>query len=87
MSPVSEYDFVSKLEACLEPTNMDDYMFKSHVQNCKNVVESTSYLEILNYSDPSYNCVEEHPLTDDEFENFLNRRVRRLDLRPRWTTS
>ncbi|KAB5523057.1 hypothetical protein GE09DRAFT_976810 [Coniochaeta sp. 2T2.1] len=53
---------------------MDDYMFKSHVESCKNVVEATSYLEILNYSNPSYNCVEEHPLTDDEFENFLHRR-------------
>lgn len=29
---------------------MDDYMFKSHVYNCKNVVENTTYLEILNYS-------------------------------------
>ncbi|KAJ9161560.1 Magnesium transport protein CorA [Coniochaeta hoffmannii] len=53
---------------------MDDYMFKSHVQNCRNVAEATSYLEILNYSDPAYNCLEEHPLTDDEFENFLHRR-------------
>jgi hypothetical protein len=29
---------------------MDDYMFKNHVQGCKNVVENTSYLEIFNYS-------------------------------------
>jgi hypothetical protein len=29
---------------------MDDYMFKNHVDGCKNVVENTSYLEILNYS-------------------------------------
>lgn len=26
--------------------------------------------------DPSLNYIEEHPLTADEFENFLNRRVR-----------
>ncbi|KAL1835536.1 hypothetical protein VTK73DRAFT_5547 [Phialemonium thermophilum] len=53
---------------------MDDYMFRKHVQNCKNVVEATSYLEIFNYSDPSYNSIEQHPLTPDEFENFLHRR-------------
>jgi len=29
---------------------MDDYLFETHVWNCKNVVEATSYLEILNYS-------------------------------------
>ncbi len=29
---------------------MDDYMFRSHVTNCKVVREATSYLEILNYS-------------------------------------
>ena len=29
---------------------MDDYMFRSHVEGCKNVIESTSYLEILNYT-------------------------------------
>lgn len=29
---------------------MDDYMFKNHVDGSKNVVENTSYLEILNYS-------------------------------------
>ncbi len=50
MSPVAEHDFGSALEVYLKPTTMDDYMFKSHVQSCKNVVENTSYLEILNYS-------------------------------------
>ncbi len=29
---------------------MDDYMFRAHVKSCRNVVEKTSYLEILNYS-------------------------------------
>ncbi|CAN8097043.1 unnamed protein product [Discula destructiva] len=53
---------------------MDDYFFKDYVRACRNVVESTSYLEIFNYSDPAYNTVEEHPLTMDEFENFLHRR-------------
>ncbi|TPX17339.1 uncharacterized protein E0L32_012194 [Thyridium curvatum] len=53
---------------------MDDYMFQFHVRSCKNVEEKTSYLEIFNYSDASLNSIEEHPLTDDEFENFLHRR-------------
>jgi hypothetical protein len=29
---------------------MDDYMFRHHVKNAKNVAEQTSYIEILNYS-------------------------------------
>lgn len=29
---------------------MDDYFFKEYVRACRNVVESTSYLEIFNYS-------------------------------------
>ncbi|CRK34758.1 hypothetical protein VD0004_g8491 [Verticillium dahliae] len=53
---------------------MDDYMFKFFVDECKEVHEATSYLEVLNYSDTFYNCVEEHPLTSDEFENYLNER-------------
>ncbi|KAK7740571.1 hypothetical protein SLS53_005416 [Cytospora paraplurivora] len=53
---------------------MDDYFFKGHVKGCKNVVEDTSYLEIFNYSDPKYNSVEQHPLTMDEFDNFLQRK-------------
>jgi hypothetical protein len=85
---------------------MDDYMFRYHVNECRQVTEATSYLEILNYSvrhhlfavyllapsrvlrsasdaiayilhqDSFYNTCEEHPLTSDEFENFLHRRVR-----------
>lgn len=55
---------------------MDDYFFQHYVRACRNVSEATSYLEIFNYSDSSLNSVEEHPLTMDEFENFLNRRVR-----------
>ena len=52
MSPIAEHDFgrAKQFDAGLKLTTMDDYMFKSHVQSCKNVVEATSYLEILNYS-------------------------------------
>ncbi|KAI6091125.1 hypothetical protein F4821DRAFT_255409 [Hypoxylon rubiginosum] len=52
---------------------MDDYMFRQHIEDCQTVEEKTTYLEIFNYSDPVHNSCEEHPLTDDEFENFLNR--------------
>lgn len=40
-------------EALLPPpfeVTMDDYFFKEYVNACRNVVESTSYLEIFNYS-------------------------------------
>ncbi len=30
--------------------DMDDYLFSKYVRDCRNVVEQTSYLEILNYS-------------------------------------
>ncbi|KAL2074460.1 hypothetical protein VTL71DRAFT_8238 [Oculimacula yallundae] len=53
---------------------MDDYMFKANVDRCRNVSEATTYLELFSYSDPSLNTVEEHPLTPDEFENYLNQR-------------
>ena len=48
-SPPQVHDsLVDKLDALAAA--MDDYMFRSHVESCKNVIESTSYLEILNYS-------------------------------------
>ncbi|KAJ3942496.1 uncharacterized protein N0V96_007997 [Colletotrichum fioriniae] len=53
---------------------MDDYMFREHVSKCRQVSEATHYVEILNYSDAFYNSCEEHPLTMDEFDNFLHRR-------------
>ncbi|TVY88557.1 hypothetical protein LAWI1_G005732 [Lachnellula willkommii] len=53
---------------------MDDYMFQANVDRCKAVQEATTYLEIFTYTDPSLNTVEEHPLTPDEFDNFLHRR-------------
>ncbi|GAP87538.1 putative Mg2+ transporter -like Zinc transport protein [Rosellinia necatrix] len=53
---------------------MDDYLFDSNVNACKVVHEKTHYLEIFNYSDASLNSSEDHPLTPDEFENFLDRR-------------
>ncbi|SPO01163.1 uncharacterized protein DNG_03910 [Cephalotrichum gorgonifer] len=53
---------------------MDDYMFDEHVALSEYFREETHYLEILNYSDPSYNTCEEHILSDDEFDNFIYRR-------------
>jgi len=29
---------------------MDDYLFHTNVESCRQVAEQTSYLEILNYS-------------------------------------
>ncbi|KJZ74094.1 hypothetical protein HIM_06543 [Hirsutella minnesotensis 3608] len=54
-------------------TDMDDYMFRHYVDECRVVDEATSYLEIFNYSDPFYNSCEEHPLTSEDFDNFLRR--------------
>ncbi|AEO57656.1 hypothetical protein MYCTH_2304073 [Thermothelomyces thermophilus ATCC 42464] len=57
---------------------MDDYMFRSYVTQFKYVHEETSYLEIFNYTDPSFNTCEEHRFRSDElqdeFGNFLHRR-------------
>ncbi|KAI1168646.1 hypothetical protein F5B18DRAFT_595945 [Nemania serpens] len=53
---------------------MDDYLFDSNVKACAVVQEKSHYIEVFNYSDASYNSCEDHPLTDDEFENFLSRR-------------
>ncbi|KAJ6788656.1 hypothetical protein PWT90_04965 [Aphanocladium album] len=53
---------------------MEDYLFRTYVQECRVVEEETKYVEIFNYSDPFHNSCEEHPLTPDEFENFLHRR-------------
>ncbi|KAE8448143.1 hypothetical protein EG329_009747 [Mollisiaceae sp. DMI_Dod_QoI] len=49
-------------------------MFKANVDRCTVVYEPTRYLEIVSYSDPTLNTVEEHSLTPDEFNNFLHRR-------------
>lgn len=49
-------------------------MFEANVGRCRYVPEATSYLEIFSYSDPALDTNEEHPLTADEFENFLHRR-------------
>ncbi|KAI6781073.1 uncharacterized protein J7T54_003240 [Emericellopsis cladophorae] len=53
---------------------MDDHIFDYLLDECRDVSEATSYVEILNYSDPKWNTCEQHALTLDEFENFLHRR-------------
>ncbi|KAI1435791.1 hypothetical protein GGR50DRAFT_654880 [Xylaria sp. CBS 124048] len=53
---------------------MDSHLFDVHVGACNVVPERTHYLEIFNYSDESLNSCEDHPLTPDEFDNFLDRR-------------
>ncbi|KAI1466992.1 uncharacterized protein F4812DRAFT_430692 [Daldinia caldariorum] len=52
--------------------DMDNYLFRWHLDQCKSVEEKTTYLEIFNYTDPAYNSCEDHSLlTEDDFENFL----------------
>ncbi|KAI1151374.1 hypothetical protein F4825DRAFT_462610 [Nemania diffusa] len=53
---------------------MDDYLFNSNVKDSRVVSEKTHYLEAFNYSDSSFDSCEIHPLTSDEFQNFLDRR-------------
>ncbi|PKS10220.1 hypothetical protein jhhlp_001970 [Lomentospora prolificans] len=53
---------------------MDDYLFDQFVSQCKFYLEDTHYLEILNYSVTTYNTCEQHPLSSDEFDNFIYRR-------------
>lgn len=38
------------------------------------------------YQDPTLNTIEDHPLTSDEFENFLNRRVCTNRCLLKWST-
>ncbi|KAJ1335126.1 hypothetical protein MN608_01861 [Microdochium nivale] len=52
---------------------MDDFMFHTEVRACTYVPEATSYLEIFIYSDDTIEC-EQHPLTDEDFDNFLHRK-------------
>ncbi|KAF5644608.1 magnesium transport transmembrane region [Fusarium tjaetaba] len=53
---------------------MEDYLFRHYVDQCRVVKEETSYIQVFNYSDPFYDVCEEHPLPDDEFDNFLHQR-------------
>ncbi|KAF5232402.1 hypothetical protein FANTH_13021 [Fusarium anthophilum] len=53
---------------------MEDYLFRHYVDQCRVVKEETSYIQVFNYSDPFYDICEEHPLPDDEFDNFLHQR-------------
>ncbi|KAG9236012.1 hypothetical protein BJ875DRAFT_533823 [Amylocarpus encephaloides] len=53
---------------------MDDYMFEVHLNRCKSIKEETTYLEIFSYSDQSFNTIQENPLTDDEFNDYLDQK-------------
>lgn len=46
----TEADAAAAAAAPAPEATMDDYFFKDFVRGCRNVVESTSYLEIFNYS-------------------------------------
>lgn len=49
--------------------DMDDYFFQNFVRGCRNVSESTSYLEVFNYSvrGSSCSCACSALLPDDNF--------------------
>ncbi|EAA33854.2 hypothetical protein GE21DRAFT_4222 [Neurospora crassa] len=57
---------------------MDQYLFQTYLDQCSFVEETTSWIEIFNYSDESLNTIEEHRFGPDErrveFHNFLRRR-------------
>ncbi|KAI0011804.1 hypothetical protein F4779DRAFT_158639 [Xylariaceae sp. FL0662B] len=54
---------------------MDDYLFRYNVEQCATVEEKTSYVQILNYSDPALNICEEYSISmADDFDNFLHGR-------------
>ncbi|KUJ10899.1 uncharacterized protein LY89DRAFT_626482 [Mollisia scopiformis] len=53
-----------------------DYIFKANVDRCKTITETSTYLEIFLYSDPDYNTVEEDPLLEAEFDDFLHAKGR-----------
>ncbi|KAI0007500.1 hypothetical protein F4779DRAFT_619488 [Xylariaceae sp. FL0662B] len=52
---------------------MDRLFFKEALSQCAVVHETTSYLEILSYSDSEYNTIEEHPLKKEDFDAFIHR--------------
>ncbi|KAI1084613.1 hypothetical protein F5B20DRAFT_568012 [Whalleya microplaca] len=53
---------------------MERLFFEETLKSCRVVPEVTRYLEILSYSDPAYDTIEEHPLDEMDFETFVHRK-------------
>ncbi|TVY92849.1 hypothetical protein LAWI1_G000657 [Lachnellula willkommii] len=53
---------------------MENLVFKTTLNRCRQVQEATTYFEMFCYSDPTMDTVEEHPLTTDKFDIFLDRK-------------
>ncbi|KAF4973307.1 hypothetical protein FSARC_382 [Fusarium sarcochroum] len=54
---------------------MDEFLFQTNLESHKVSEEAKSYLELLNYSDPTLNTYDRHLLSSaDDFNNFLIRR-------------
>ncbi|RYO84304.1 hypothetical protein DL763_007512 [Monosporascus cannonballus] len=53
---------------------MDEFLFNEQLGLSRIIPEATHYLEILNYSHPDMNRSEWHPLSSEDFDNFLARK-------------
>ncbi|KAI0513145.1 hypothetical protein F5B22DRAFT_612421 [Xylaria bambusicola] len=53
---------------------MDEYLFSEHLARLTAIPEPMSYLEILNYSDNKFCSVGTGALSNDQFEDFLDRK-------------
>lgn len=53
---------------------MDNYLFEDFLLSSRYLPEANSYIEIFNYSDSTFNTVEQHPLEPSEICNFIQQR-------------
>lgn len=80
---MDDYFFRNHVKACRNVAEDTSYLeiFNYSVRNCLTISPRTRWECLLRanlYQDPSYNTVEQHPLTMDEFDNFLKRKVHTL---------
>lgn len=82
---MDDYFFKNHVKACRNVIEDTSYLeiFNYSVCDCLTNSPRTHtreggecLLRADHYQDPSYNTVEQHPLTMDEFDNFLKRKVR-----------
>ncbi|KAI1156598.1 hypothetical protein F4825DRAFT_403341 [Nemania diffusa] len=53
---------------------MEEYLFSEYLATLRAFPEPTSYLEVLNYSDPRHCSAKTRPLSREDFDNFLDRK-------------
>lgn len=83
---MDDYFFRNHVKACRNVAEDTSYLeiFNYSVRNCLTISPRTQWeweclLRADLYQDPSYNTVEQHPLTMDEFDNYLKRKVYLLE--------